>query len=303
VSTIAVAGEALIDVILRPDGTQESKPGGGPFNAARTIGRLGTDVVFLSRLSDDRDGRQLAEVLHRDRVRLAAGGPVPVPTTRSLAMLDDTGHATYRFELDGTNSAQPPADPPPDTAALHVGSLGLVAQPGADRIAGIADATSALVMVDPNCRPAAITHPAAYRARLARVLGRAAVVKASTEDLAYLHLSAPDLLAAGASLVIITDGSHPIGTHTSHWAQTIDVPKVTVVDSIGAGDALGGAFLAWWVRHGLPARALTDQALVRQAVEYAAHVAAITCTRRGADPPWAAELGDSSVVNAPSTAL
>jgi fructokinase len=289
VGTIAVAGEALIDVIVHPDGTRDSKPGGGPFNTARTIGRLGTDVVFLSCLSVDREGRELARVLHRDRVRLVRD-PVKAPTTHSLAELDNKGHATYRFQLDGTSSAQLPADPPPNIAALHVGSLGLVAEPTADRIVKLAENTPALVMVDPNCRPYAITDPAAYRARLARVFRRAAVVKASTEDLDYLRLAVPDLLAAGASLVIITDGPGPIVTRTSRWEQAVEVPAVTVVDSIGAGDALGGGFLAWWVNHRLGTEELSDQGLVRQAVEFAAWVAALTCTRQGADPPWPDDL-------------
>lgn len=289
-NTIAVAGEALIDVIAGPDGTREARPGGAAFNTARTIGRLGADVVFLGRLSTDQEGRGLAAILRRDGVKVAESSPVNVPTTRSLAQLDATGHATYRFHLDGTAAAQPPVDPPPGIAALHVGSLGLVAEPGADRITKLAEAGNALVMADPNCRPLAIADPAAHGARLTRVLRRASVVKASTEDLDYLGLAAPDLLAAGPSLVIITDGPNPIRTLTSGWEQAIDVPRVTVVDSIGAGDAFGGGFLAWWVRRGLAAHAIADADLVRQAVEFAARVAAFTCMRRGAEPPWAAEL-------------
>ena len=38
---IAVAGEALIDLIIGPAGRADVRPGGGPFNAARTIARLG----------------------------------------------------------------------------------------------------------------------------------------------------------------------------------------------------------------------------------------------------------------------
>jgi fructokinase len=57
---------------------------------------------------------------------------------------------------------------------------------------------------------------------------------------------------------------------------------------VGAGDAFGAGFLAWWYRHGRPV--LTDRDGVVEAVERAGEVAALTCARRGADPPHLADL-------------
>ena len=45
--TVVVAGEALVDLILRPDGSITAVPGGGPYNAARTLARLGIETVFV----------------------------------------------------------------------------------------------------------------------------------------------------------------------------------------------------------------------------------------------------------------
>jgi fructokinase len=61
---------------------------------------------------------------------------------------------------------------------------------------------------------------------------------------------------------------------------------VEVVDTIGAGDAFGAALLAWLDERSLvaPQLALSDGEL-EAALEFAARVAAITCTRAGAEPP------------------
>jgi fructokinase len=74
--------------------------------------------------------------------------------------------------------------------------------------------------------------------------------------------------------------------------ETIEVraPKVDVVDTIGAGDSFMGAFLARWRHHGLGRSDLRRLDEVEQAVGFACRVAAITCSRAGADPPRLDEL-------------
>ena len=62
------------------------------------------------------------------------------------------------------------------------------------------------------------------------------------------------------------------------------------MDTVGAGDAFGGAFLAWWIGNGFGRDALRDPDTVRRATRAAIYASVVTCTRRGAEPPWAAEL-------------
>ncbi|MFL5643788.1 MAG: PfkB family carbohydrate kinase, partial [Chloroflexota bacterium] len=68
------------------------------------------------------------------------------------------------------------------------------------------------------------------------------------------------------------------------------VPHVEVVDTVGAGDAFGGGFLARWIELGLGRPDLGDLAAVRDATAVAIEVAALTCERHGADPPRRADL-------------
>ena len=301
---IVVAGEALVDLILHPDGRLAAVPGGGPFNTARTIGRLGVDVAFLGRLSTDRFGGILAGALTSDGVDLRWVTKTEAPTTLAVAELDAAGAATYRFHLAETSA---PGLTLEDALAvlrsaphaLHVGTLGLVIDPMASALAaavGRAD-RSTLVMVDPNCRPRVIVDREAYLARLRGVLARADVVKVSADDLTYITPDAPPLDAArlllgdGAGVVLLTDGARAVTVLAEDFAFELPVPAREVVDTVGSGDAFGGAFLARWVERGSGRADLADPAALRDAVTLAIEVASLTCGRPGADPPRRSELG------------
>jgi fructokinase len=301
---IVVAGEALIDLLVRPDGHVSATPGGGPFNTARTIGRLGGEVAYLGCLSSDRFGTNLRAALVADGVDLTLVEDTDAPTTLAVADLDERGAATYRFHTAATaapllSASAVVAALASRPAAFHVGTLGLVLEPIASAIAAAlpAAAPGTLVMLDPNCRPAVIPDGAAYLARLRGVVARADIVKESVDDLAYLGPggaageAARALLERGPALVLVTDGGHPVLAVTADWTVEIPVPAVAVVDSVGAGDAFGGAFLARWVELGLGRRELADPDAVSDAVRLAVEVAAITCSRAGADPPRRAEAG------------
>jgi len=95
---------------------------------------------------------------------------------------------------------------------------------------------------------------------------------------------------AGPALVLVTDGPRPARAFLPGAVLTVEVPAVDVVDTIGAGDAFGGGFLAWWSANDLTRADLKQPALVRAAVQAAAAAAAATCGRAGADPPTLADL-------------
>lgn len=301
---IVVAGEALIDVLVHPDGRLEAVPGGGPFNTARTIARLGGAVRFLARLSTDRFGERLRASLSADGVDLSSAETTELPTTLAIAELDDRGAATYRFHTAETSAPSLSRDAVRAAVAsrpqaFHLGTLGLALEPIASALAaevgGIDD--EALVMVDPNCRPAVIGDRETYLARLETVLARADVLKVSGDDLAYLapgvgpREAAGSLLEWGPSVVLVTDGGHAVAVVGRAMTLQLPVPPVPVVDTVGAGDAFGGGFLARWIERGLGRAELADPAAVRDAVVLAIEVAGLTCQRAGADPPHRSELG------------
>jgi fructokinase len=256
---IVVAGESLVDLIVDPDGRVATVPGGGPFNTACRLGRLGAAVAFVGRLSTDHFGRVLRRRLEDAGVDLRLTTATPDPTMLAVASLDRKGTATYRFSTIGTAATGLRPDDvgnglPTETRAIHVGTLGLVFDPIATTIEGLVAAASdrVLVMVDPNCRPAAVDDRPGYLARLHRILRRADVVKVSVDDLAFIETELPPLDAArsllnrGPRVVLLTDGARPVRGLTTGGQTEISVPKVDVVDTVGAGDAFSAGFLGAW---------------------------------------------------------
>jgi fructokinase len=301
---ITVTGEALFDLVIGSDGHIAAQPGGGPFNTARTMGRLGLAPAFLGRLSQDGFGRILRASLDRDGVTLGVPQLTDAPTTLAAVDVDPAGGPEYHFYLADTSSAALDYQLlstalPSGVTALHAGALALVMEPVATSIERLITRDvppHALVMIDPNCRPQAITDRHAYLTRLSRILHRTDVVKASVEDLGFLFPGEPASAAAtalldrGPALVLVTDGPRPARAFLSGQEVAVDVPVVKVVDTIGAGDAFGGAFLAWWSGNELTKSDLHRVGPVREALRASVEVAALTCTRIGAEPPWRAEV-------------
>jgi fructokinase len=300
---IVVGGESLIDLLVYPNGRLAAISGGGPFNTARTIGRLGGSAAYLGRLSTDRFGRALLDRLAIDGVDCRLVQSTDAPTTLAVAELDESGGATYHFYVDGTAapglSDGGRASPLPiDTRAIHIGTLGLVLEPMATTLERLVDVASdgVVVMLDPNCRPSATQDAAGLRARVGRLAARADVIKVSRDDLAFLYpevetaVAVGRLLELGPSTVLLTDGGRAVRIAVRGVTIELPVPRVTVVDTVGAGDAFGGAFLSSWIRRGLGREALGDPEQVRPSVEFAIRVASETCRRAGAEPPTAAEM-------------
>jgi fructokinase len=300
---ILVGGEALFDLVHETPHELRAHAGGGPYNTARTLGRLERDVHYLGCLSDDGFGTQLRSALAEDGVKLDTVVDTSLPTTLALAELDAGGSATYRFYTEGT--AAPSLAPeaalavlPPDVEMLHVGTLGLVMEPTAIALQAVVEAVSgsALVMADPNCRPTFIPDQGTYRRSLSATLQYVHVVKASVEDLEYLEPgrapadAARALLDEGPRVALVTAGGEGALVVTADAELRVPAPAARVVDTIGAGDAFGGGFLAWWSLRGLDRDDLADTDAVREATRFACVVAARTCERPGAQPPRLAEV-------------
>ena len=302
---IVVAGEALIDLVLAPDGGLVGHPGGGPYNVARTVGRLEQPVTYLGRISTDGFGSLLRRQLEADGVGVETVVATDAPTTLAVAELNESGGAEYRFYADATSAPGLVLEAatsvlPPRIGTFCVGALGFVFEPMATTLEAIVGRLheDTLIALDPNCRPTTIRDPAAYRGRLDRLLRRAHVVKASADDLAWLHPGVSPVDAARALLRLddavglVTLGGQGALVVTPADVAEVEAPPVDVVDTIGAGDSFMGAFLAHWRSRGLGKADLAPPTEVVEAARFACRVAANTCSRAGAEPPRRSEIAE-----------
>lgn len=305
-----VCGEALFDFFLEDeDGPGvarfASRAGGSPFNVAVGLSRLGRDSGLLTGLSDDMLGRRLAKVLASEGVSTRYAVPTHRPTTISLVGLDAAGVPEYQFYGAGSaDTGLAPADLPSlggDVEGLHFGSYSLAVAPVADALAALArDECSRFISLDPNVRPTIEPDMDVWRMRVDALLPAVDLVKISAEDLALLYPGrtaenyAADVIGQGVGLVVVTDGGAPAHgwSATGHHAAS-QPPQVAVVDTVGAGDTFEAALLDGLLDHVAgPAAAVAglDVAGLTALIDRAVRAAAITCSRRGADLPHAADL-------------
>ncbi|MEJ2884892.1 carbohydrate kinase family protein [Actinomycetospora aeridis] len=304
---VVVGGEALVDLVPTGDGHPDEpaltplapRLGGGPFNTAVGLGRLGVPTTMLTRLSTDSFGDALVHRLEANGVDTTLLQRGPEPTTLAVVTLDADGAARYSFHVAGSADrlVDDPGELPRDTAAVSVGTLSLVLEPGASRYAELAVREAGrgrLVSLDPNLRPGLVDDPDAVVARLDRIAAVAGLVKMSDEDADRWGRSPQDVLDAGAGAVVLTRGSSGLTAHTP--AGEVSAPAASVgplVDTIGAGDSVHGALLAWLADHDALSRdavARLDGDAWAAALEFASRVAAWTVSRAGAEPPWRHEL-------------
>jgi fructokinase len=286
-----VAGESLVDVMRPVRGEPTLAPGGSPMNIAVGLARLGVPTTLVTELGDDTHGRLITDHLRSAGVELAEGSVhAGARTSTATAHLAADGAASYDFELDWST---PAARLPDGATGLHVGSLGAVLPPGRDVVLGLLDQAQEaglFVSYDPNVRPPF----GPGWATVAQVSRYADLVKMSDEDLVRLRPEEPatlahELLEAGrTSLVVVTRGR--AGALAFSRAAHVEVlaPRIEVVDTVGAGDSFMAALVAVLLRWGTPDR--LDAERLRVLLDAAALAAAVTCSRRGANPPTLREL-------------
>ncbi len=314
--TIAVVGEVVADAVLPPDGIVDGAahltvhPGGGPANTAVALSRLGTTARFAGRLSGGALGALCRAKLEESLVDLSASENATEPATLAIARLDATGAASYEFYTDGTAdwawtdaSLAPLIDGPFPTAigpvAIHTGTLALALQPSGQVIENLlARARPRMtVSIDPNLRTLLVP-VTSYRLWIDRWAGLADIVRLSEDDLEQLwpgwtpEQAAGHLHACGVPLAVISLGAD--GAFASLRGEQVRTPiaPTTLVDTVGAGDSFHGGLLHYLSEAGyLGGRleSLTVDGLLA-ALVFASKVSAITCSRAGANPPWAAEL-------------
>jgi fructokinase len=263
-------------------------------------------VGLLAQLSTDGFGRLVREHLTGSHVDLSCAVTVSEPSTLAVVTLDADGKAEYSFYVDGCADSRWHLDALPATlpagAALHVsGSLALAVPAMGDAIEGLLyrERGQRVITFDPNLRPALVRDATGAHARLDRWLGMADLVKVSSDDLTWAapgqgtEEAAQSWRDKGCALVVVTLGGAGVYALGPSGPVSLPANPIELVDTVGAGDAFMAGLLAALDRSGALTRDRLDELgadALTEGLRYAQLLASITCTRRGADPPWSSEL-------------
>jgi len=307
-AAVTVVGESVLDVVVSLDGSRSEHAGGSPNNVAVGLARIGTPTTLVTEVGDDRAaGVILAHLASAGvrTIRAGGGGRTSVAT----ATLDDEGTARYSFDIGWSlpRGARLP-ECGAEACHVHTGSIAVYLEPGAHAVEDLITEgmASHTVSFDPNIRAALIGPHAVTVDRTEWFVARADIVKASEEDLAWLYPGADcGSIAAfwaglGPRLVVVTLGER--GSLVRMGDATFEVAPISVdvVDTVGAGDSYMAALLdglaigGFLGATGLLRRGTLVADSVRAIATRASLAAAITVSRRGANPPTSIELDERS---------
>ncbi len=306
-AVLTVIGESLVDIIsdpLHPEaGT--AHPGGSPLNVAVGAARLGLQTSLVTHYADDRHGLLIDQHLQANEVRAINGGTTP--TSTALATLGPDGAADYTFSItwDINGAALPALAAVQGSTHVHTGSIAAMLAPGDQATLALVQAARehATISYDPNCRPAISPDAAAARRQAELFVASSDIVKASDEDLAWLYPDrTPDdaleaWLELGPAVVALTRGAAGPVLLSRRGRVELAAESITVADTVGAGDSFmaglisGLAQLEGLGTHGRDRLQKLTAEQLESLAAYANRAAAITCSRRGANPPNSTELG------------
>lgn len=306
VHQVAVIGEGVIDRFLEPAGPRDVI-GGSPLNTAVALQRAGVNCDWWGRMSTSVEGDALVDYASRNGV---AGSTIvrdDSPATLVTIELNADGVPSYGFHLDGASDwgwTESELDELGRYSVIQIGSLTSVIEPGSTallhRLKKLrSSSTPPIITFDPNARPKAAKSSEdadRIRARVLELLAIADFVKVSDEDLEWLVPSLdPEASAAhwstlGPRLVVMTCGAQgSLAFRNGQQLTRVASTNVDVVDTVGAGDT----FMAWLLRSIVEDHAGTipeDVNQVAAMLSSAAKAAAITCSRKGCNPPQRAEV-------------
>jgi len=307
---ILVGGENLMDMIQIDNQNEnalfEAVPGGSPYNLAMAAGRQGVKVGYVTPISKDKNGEQLAQNLFNSNVSLL-GPRVTAPTSLAMVHIEDA-IPSYSFYREETAERLVTLDTlskniTSEVSIFHIGSLALTGGEDAlvwEEFVKRTRENNVKVSLDPNVRPSLIAEPDVYRQRIKNLMTEVDILKLSDEDLLWLFNDSADEtnalaeleVIARAEILIVTKGSQGSAIfHEKKWHEITSHPVEKLSDTVGAGDTFMASVLAWVMKQEkLNELALLELNEKKELLNYAAKAAALNCEKQGCNPPWENEL-------------
>ena len=265
-------------------------PGGKGANQAVAAARLGATVAMIGCVGDDAYGQQLRtalldELIDCQGVTTVAG----TPTGIAAITVDANGQNAIIIVAGGNGCLTPEVAERFDALLVSAEVIICQLEVPMDSVAYVMRRARELgktVILNPA--PASAPLPSGWYSLVDYLIpneSEAAVLTGlAVDSLPSAETAARALLTAGAKKVIVTLGGQGALFASERGIVHFPAPQVTAVDSTAAGDTFVGGFAA----------ALAQGRSEIQAIRFAQAAAALSVTRRGAQPsiPTIAEVKD-----------
>lgn len=299
-------GEALIDFLNinrveeQPLSLNEFRqyPGGAPANVAVAIAKLGGKALFAGQVGKDAFGDFLQQALESYQVDTQLMSRHPqAKTPLAFVMLDEHGERSFSFFRDKTadllfESSQINKNWFNDQTIFHFCSNTLTEDAIANttqHAVSLAKEQGALISFDVNLRHNLWRDEVVNIARVNNLAKQADILKYSKDELVFLaqgneQAYIDNLLVAGVSLILVTDGAGKINYYGINDVGEISPPTVKAVDTTAGGDAFIGAFLFGLSQANDTSMLLTQPTLYRSLITFSSACGAHAVTQPGAFP-------------------
>ena len=278
---VIALGELLIDFASKSVDaagypTMAANPGGAPGNFLAALNAYGKKTAFLGKVGDDAFGHLLLGTMNQAGIETKGIVVDPtVFTTLAFVTFDETGDRSFSF------ARKPGADTQltweevdktmiDDAKVFHFGTLSLTGEPArttTQKAVAYAKEKGKLITCVPNLRKPLWATMEEAKEQILWSLQQADVVKISDDEVDFLWGCSPEegadklLNEFGVSLAMVTLGPKGCYLKTANAVCTAPGPKVSPIDTTGAGDIFGGSAVSRLLDLGKDIADLTEEDL------------------------------------------
>ena len=300
---VVALGELLIDFTLQhtdPAGypVMAAHPGGAPANFLAALTKYGFGTALLGKVGTDTFGNLLLGTLKAAGIETKGLVQTDdVFTTLAFVTFDETGDRKFAF------SRKPGADTCisfeeldlsliDEAKVFHFGTLSLTDEPArtaTQKAVAYAKSKGKLVTYDPNLRKPLWKDMETAKEQLLWGLSQADVVKISDEEVEFLFGCTPEegadklLNEFGVSLAMVTLGPNGAYLKNKNGSTYVKCPKVSPIDTTGAGDIFGGSAVSRLLKIGVPPSELSVEQMYSVG-SFASTAASLSTEKSGGIP-------------------
>lgn len=247
-------GETILDIIFENNKPTSALPGGSVFNGFISLARMGVPTRFISELGNDRVGEIIRNFMEENHISTEyvdsfPDGKSPI----SLAFLDEKQNANYLFYKDYPNQRLEVVFPTiEEDDILIFGSyyaLNPVLRERTIELLDYARDRKAIIYYDLNFRNSHAHEAIRLRPMVLDNFEYADIVKASTEDIYNIFSKSDTQYVYNEHIrfycknYITTYGADGVDLFTNTLSEHFDVPSITPLSTIGAGDSFNAGII------------------------------------------------------------